>query len=43
MRVIAIPNRRYPPGEDALTKADLVLSSLHDLTTEAVEGVDIRG
>jgi len=41
--VIAIPNRSYPPGEDALSKADLVLSGLHDLTTEAVERVDPRG
>ena len=41
--VIAIPNRSYPPGEDALSKADLVLSSLHDLTAEAVERVDPRG
>lgn len=43
MCVIAIPNRGYPPGEDALSKADLVLSGLHDLTTEAVERVDPRG
>jgi HAD superfamily hydrolase (TIGR01509 family) len=43
MGVIAIPNRGYPPGEDALSKADLVLSGLHDLTTEAVERVDPRG
>jgi HAD superfamily hydrolase (TIGR01509 family) len=36
MRVIAIPNRRFPPGEDALAFADVVLNSLDDLTPEAV-------
>lgn len=37
MRVLAIPNRRFPPGEDALADADLVLESLAGLTAEAVE------
>jgi HAD superfamily hydrolase (TIGR01509 family) len=37
MRVIAIPNRTFPPGEDALSKAVLVLPGLGDLTVEAVE------
>jgi len=37
MRVIAIPNRRFPPGEDALAQADAVLDSLAELTAEAVE------
>lgn len=41
--VITIPNRSFPPGEDALSKAALVLSSLEDLTAEAVEGVDPPG
>ena len=36
MRVIAIPNRRFPPG-DALAEADLVLETLAGLTAEAVE------
>lgn len=31
MRVIAIPNPRYPPPEDALALADVVLRSIHDL------------
>jgi HAD superfamily hydrolase (TIGR01509 family) len=31
MRVIAIPNRRYPPPTDALALADVVLDSLADL------------
>ena len=34
MRVVAIPNPRYPPGEDALADADLVLRSLDELTVE---------
>ena len=37
MRVIAIPNRRFPPGDDALAEADLVLGTLAGLTAEAIE------
>jgi HAD superfamily hydrolase (TIGR01509 family) len=37
MRVVAIPNPSFPPGDDALTNADLVLGSLDELTPEAVE------
>ena len=37
MRVIAIPNPRYPPDEEALRAADLVLTSLGELTSEIVE------
>jgi HAD superfamily hydrolase (TIGR01509 family) len=37
MQVVAIPNRSFPPGEDALGKADLVLRNLDDLTVEAIE------
>jgi HAD superfamily hydrolase (TIGR01509 family) len=38
MRVIAIPNTRYPPAEDALVLADATLASLWDLTAELVSG-----
>jgi HAD superfamily hydrolase (TIGR01509 family) len=38
MRVIAIPNRLYPPPDDALAVADLVLSSPGELTVEAASG-----
>jgi HAD superfamily hydrolase (TIGR01509 family) len=38
MRVIAIPNPSYPPGDEALAEADLVLESLAALTPEAVDG-----
>ena len=37
MRVIAVPNRHFPPGADALAAAALVLPSLEGLTVEAVE------
>jgi HAD superfamily hydrolase (TIGR01509 family) len=36
MRVLAIPNARYPPPEDALALADEVLPSLDELTVERV-------
>ncbi len=38
MRVIAIPNRRFPPGEEALAEADVVFGSISELTPAAVEG-----
>ena len=37
MRVLAIPNRHFPPGEEALAQADVVLDSLAELTADAVE------
>jgi HAD superfamily hydrolase (TIGR01509 family) len=36
MRVIAIPNAHYPPADDALAVADVVLQSLDELTVERV-------
>jgi HAD superfamily hydrolase (TIGR01509 family) len=36
MRVIAIPNRHYPPSDDALAEAEVVLRSLDELTVERV-------
>jgi HAD superfamily hydrolase (TIGR01509 family) len=36
LRVLAIPNPRYPPSDKALAAADEVLGSLADLTPEAV-------
>jgi HAD superfamily hydrolase (TIGR01509 family) len=38
MRLIAIPNRHYPPAPDALALADVVLSSPDGLTPAAVGG-----
>jgi HAD superfamily hydrolase (TIGR01509 family) len=37
MRVVAVPNRAYPPPDDLLATADLVLRDLRELTPEAVE------
>jgi HAD superfamily hydrolase (TIGR01509 family) len=37
MRVVAIPNPRYPPDEEALATADVVLPSIAELTPAAVE------
>jgi HAD superfamily hydrolase (TIGR01509 family) len=36
MRVIAIPNQHYPPGEEALALADVRLGSLAELTPSIV-------
>jgi HAD superfamily hydrolase (TIGR01509 family) len=38
MRVVAIPNRSYPPDEEALALADVTLGSLAELTVDAVSG-----
>jgi HAD superfamily hydrolase (TIGR01509 family) len=38
MLVLAIPNPTFPPGDDTLAEADVVLGSLAELTPEAVEG-----
>jgi HAD superfamily hydrolase (TIGR01509 family) len=37
MRVVAIPNEHFPPDEEALAQADVVLNGLAELTAEAVE------
>jgi HAD superfamily hydrolase (TIGR01509 family) len=36
MRVIAIPNPHYPPSDDTLALADVVLKSLNELTPERI-------
>jgi HAD superfamily hydrolase (TIGR01509 family) len=36
MRVVAIPNRRYPPDDDALAEAGVVLASIRDLTPDII-------
>jgi HAD superfamily hydrolase (TIGR01509 family) len=38
MRVIAIPNKRFPPGEEALAEVDVVIESISELVPAAVEG-----
>jgi HAD superfamily hydrolase (TIGR01509 family) len=37
--VVAVPNPHFPPEPDALARADLVLTSLDELTVERVEGL----
>jgi hypothetical protein len=37
MRVVAIPNPQYPPAEEALAAADVVLPTVAALTPAAVE------
>lgn len=38
LRVIAVPNREFPPGEEALAAADVVAGSLDEVTVEVVAG-----
>jgi HAD superfamily hydrolase (TIGR01509 family) len=38
MRVVAIPNPHFPPDEEALEHADVVLRSIAELTLETIEG-----
>jgi len=40
MRVIAIPNPSFPPGDEALAEADLVLDSLAELRPAVVDASD---
>ena len=37
LAVICVPHGIYPPAEDALAKADLVIASLDELTPESLE------
>ena len=38
MKVIAIPNRSFPPGDEVLASADVVLRSLEELTPDTIGG-----
>jgi HAD superfamily hydrolase (TIGR01509 family) len=38
MRVVAVPNRHFPPDAEALAQADVVLESVTSLTPEVVAG-----
>ncbi len=40
MRVIAFPNPTYPPDDEALALADVVIRSLDELTPELVDAAD---
>jgi len=37
MKVVALPNREFPPAEDALALASVVLDSLDELSSELLE------
>jgi HAD superfamily hydrolase (TIGR01509 family) len=39
MRVVAIPNHVFPPGEEALSLAGAVLASVEELTPEVLESL----
>jgi HAD superfamily hydrolase (TIGR01509 family) len=39
-KVIAIPNREFPPAEEALARASLVVDSIDQLTPRRVEDLD---
>jgi HAD superfamily hydrolase (TIGR01509 family) len=39
LATIALPNRAFPPPDDVLAQAHVVLSSLHELTPELVESL----
>ncbi len=42
MTVFAVPNRDFPPGEEALAVADAVLDSIAELTPERVRRISPR-
>jgi HAD superfamily hydrolase (TIGR01509 family) len=42
MQVIAVPNRTFPPGEDALGKAVRIVPSVDELTPQVIESLDRR-
>jgi len=39
MSVIAIPNKAFPPDDEALEKADIVLASIAALDSDVVNAV----
>jgi HAD superfamily hydrolase (TIGR01509 family) len=42
MLVIAVPNREFPPAEDAVALAELVVGSVGELTLESIEEAALR-
>ena len=41
--VLAVPNAAFPPSEDALALADVVVDSLDEITLEVVASIGHRG
>jgi HAD superfamily hydrolase (TIGR01509 family) len=42
MAVVAVPNRAYPPEDEALAEADVVLDSISELTPATIDGLRPR-
>ena len=42
MLVIAVPNREFPPGDDALALADVVVESVGELTPDVIEDAALK-
>jgi HAD superfamily hydrolase (TIGR01509 family) len=42
MAVVAIPNRAFPPSDEALAAADVVLGSISELTAEVIDSLRPR-
>jgi beta-phosphoglucomutase-like phosphatase (HAD superfamily) len=42
MLVIAVPNREFPPSDDALALASLVVKSVGELTPELIDEAAVR-
>jgi beta-phosphoglucomutase-like phosphatase (HAD superfamily) len=43
MRVVAIPNRTFPPSEEALKAADAAIPSVQELQREVIEKSLVNG
>ena len=43
MAVVAIPNRAFPPSDEALAAADVVLASISELTPAVIDGLGQTG
>jgi hypothetical protein len=41
--VVAVPNRTFPPPQDVLAQADLVVTEVNELRPELLEGLPERG
>lgn len=42
MLVVAVPNREFPPADDALALADLVVGAVSELTPDSIEAAALR-
>jgi hypothetical protein len=43
MPTIAVPNATYPPSQEVLARATLVLPSLHALSLAVIAGLGVNG